>query len=69
MIKKLVCVTVLATALLTAAPAAQAATAHQPAPPAGIPGGPLLSGLLGSLEVGHPMASPQSLISAGVLGG
>jgi hypothetical protein len=66
MIKKLACVSVLATALLAAAPAAEAAPA--PGPSAGVPGGPLLNGLLGSLEVGHPATSPQSLLPEGVLG-
>ncbi|WP_395571758.1 hypothetical protein [Streptomyces sp. BK79] len=66
MIKKLACVSVIATALLAAAPAAGAAP--EPGPSAGVPGGPLLNGLLGSLEVGHPATSPQSLLPEGVLG-
>ncbi|MFE6286644.1 hypothetical protein [Streptomyces sp. NPDC057877] len=68
MIKNLVRVSVLAAALVaTAVPAAQAAAAH-PVPSAGIPGAPLLDGVLGALEVGNPAASPQSLLPAGVLG-
>lgn len=67
MIKKLVCVSVLAAALLVSAHAAGAAPA--PGPSAGVPGAPFLSGLLGSLEVGHPATSPQSLLPEGVLGG
>ncbi|MEU6452527.1 MULTISPECIES: hypothetical protein [unclassified Streptomyces] len=67
MIKKLVCVSVLAATVLVSAPAAVAAPA--PDPSAGVPGAPLLSGLLGTLEVGHPAASPRSLLPAGILGG
>ncbi|MEU4658359.1 hypothetical protein AB0G32_31255 [Streptomyces sp. NPDC023723] len=67
MTKKLVCVSVLAAAFLTAAPLAQAAPA--PDPLSGVPSAPLLKGLLGALEIGHPATSPQSLLPAGVLGG
>ncbi|MFJ7147871.1 hypothetical protein ACIQVT_06690 [Streptomyces sp. NPDC100445] len=67
MIRKLVCASVLAAAFLAAAPAAEAAV--KPVPSAGVPGAPLLRGLLGALEVGNPMASPQSLVPRGVLGG
>ncbi|MCF2129251.1 hypothetical protein L1I79_22820 [Strepomyces sp. STD 3.1] len=67
MIKKLVCVSVLAATVLVSAPAALAAPA--PDPSTGVPGAPLLSGLLGTLEVGHPAASPKSLLPAGILGG
>ncbi|MBQ0886950.1 hypothetical protein RKD37_008209 [Streptomyces ambofaciens] len=66
MIKKLACVSVMATALLVSAPLAEAAPGPDPA--AGVPGGPLLNGLLGSLEVGHPATSPQSLLPQGILG-
>ncbi|MBU6533505.1 hypothetical protein ACFUIW_19975 [Streptomyces sp. NPDC057245] len=68
MIKKLACVSVLAAALLVSAPLAEAAPVPVPEPSAGVPGGPLLNGLLGSLEVGHPATSPQSLLPAGILG-
>ncbi|MEU7427501.1 hypothetical protein [Streptomyces sp. NPDC040750] len=67
MIKKLAFATVLAAALLAAAPAAEAA--QSPGPSAGVPGAPLLEGLLGSLEVGHPATSLQSIVPGGVLGG
>jgi hypothetical protein len=67
MIKKLACVSVMATALLVSAPVAEAAPV--PDPSAGVPGGALLDGLLGSLEVGHPATSPQSLLPQGILGG
>ncbi|MFE0811824.1 hypothetical protein ACFW4M_33400 [Streptomyces sp. NPDC058794] len=66
MIKKLACASVMAIALLAAAPAAEAAP--DPAPSSGIPGGPLLNGLLGSLEIGHPATSPQSLLPEGLVG-
>ncbi|MFD0319011.1 hypothetical protein [Streptomyces flavalbus] len=67
MIKNLVRVSVLAAALLaTAVPAAQAA--WHPVPSAGVPGAPFLNGVLGSLELGHPASSPQSLVPSGVLG-
>ncbi|MEU2059124.1 hypothetical protein [Streptomyces sp. NPDC013455] len=66
MIKKLACVSVLAAALLAAAPAAEAA--QRPAPPAGVPGGDLLKGLLGSLEIGHPVTSLRTLLPTGVRG-
>ncbi|MFD8433244.1 MULTISPECIES: hypothetical protein [Streptomyces] len=66
MIKKLACVSVMATALLVSAPAAEAAPV--PNPSAGVPGGRLLDGLLGSLEVGHPATSPQSLLPQGLVG-
>ncbi|MFF9049439.1 hypothetical protein [Streptomyces parvulus] len=66
MIKKLACVSVLAAALLVSAPVAHSAPA--PGPSGGVPGAPLLNGLLGSLEVGHPATSPQSLLPQGVLG-
>ncbi|WP_240926090.1 hypothetical protein [Streptomyces sp. JB150] len=56
---------VLAVALLAAAPAAQAAPA---APSSGAPGVPLLDALFGSLELGHPVASPSTLLPAGVTG-
>ncbi|MEG3628065.1 hypothetical protein [Streptomyces poriticola] len=70
MIKKLACVSVLAAAALASAPAAQAAPAAvpDPGPARGVPGAPFLQGLLGSLEVGHPVASPRSLLPTGVLG-
>ncbi|GGS19661.1 hypothetical protein GCM10010259_37950 [Streptomyces daghestanicus] len=68
MTKKLLCASLLAaTALVTAAPAAQAAPAPGPAGP--VPVAPLLDGLLGSLEIGNPATSPQSLLPAGLLGG
>ncbi|MFJ8150560.1 hypothetical protein ACIQ8D_26605 [Streptomyces sp. NPDC096094] len=66
MIKKLACASVMATALLASAPAAEAAPA--PGPSAGVPGGPLLDSLLGTLEIGHPATSPQSLLPEGILG-
>ncbi|MBX4174847.1 MULTISPECIES: hypothetical protein [Streptomyces rochei group] len=66
MIKKLACASVMATALLAAAPAAEAAP--EPGPSTGVPGGPLLDGLLGTLEIGHPATSPQSLLPEGLLG-
>ncbi|GHC06611.1 MULTISPECIES: hypothetical protein [Streptomyces rochei group] len=66
MIKKLACASVLATALLAAAPAAEAAP--EPGPSTGVPGAPLLDGLLGTLEIGHPATSPQSLLPEGLLG-
>ncbi|MGP2438706.1 hypothetical protein [Streptomyces sp. JW3] len=69
MTKKLVCVSVLAAAFLTAAPLAQAAPAPGPDALGGVPSAPLLKGLLGALEIGHPATSPQSLLPAGVLGG
>ncbi|WP_320776439.1 hypothetical protein [Streptomyces sp. CRN 30] len=67
MIRKLACVSVLAVALLSAAPAAQAAHTV-PGPSGGVPAAPLLEGLLGALEVGNPATSPRSLVPAGVLG-
>ncbi|MEU1039480.1 hypothetical protein ACFYP4_16260 [Streptomyces sp. NPDC005551] len=74
MIKKLACVSVLATALLASAPVAQAAPAASapvpvPGPASGAPLVPFLSGVLGSLEVGHPATSAQSLLPTGILGG
>ncbi|MFC8872900.1 hypothetical protein ACFUAC_35525 [Streptomyces sp. NPDC057148] len=66
MIKKLACASVMATALLAAAPAAEAA--HEPVPSSGVPGGPLLNSLLGSLEIGHPATSPQSLLPERLVG-
>ncbi|MEV5342598.1 hypothetical protein AB0K93_29555 [Streptomyces sp. NPDC052676] len=66
MIKKIACVSAMAVALLASAPAAQAAT--PPAPSSGAPGVPLLDGLLGSLEVGHPVTSPRTLLPAGITG-
>ncbi|MFF8093134.1 hypothetical protein [Streptomyces sp. NPDC016675] len=66
MIKKLACVSVMATALLASAPAAVAAPTSGPS--SDIPGGPLLDGLLGTLEVGNPATSPQSLLPEGLLG-
>ncbi|MET9252754.1 hypothetical protein [Streptomyces sp. NPDC003717] len=74
MIKQLATVTVLAASVLAAAPVAQAAVAQaaapavRPGPSAGVPGAPLLDGLLGILKVGHPAASAQSLVPGGVLG-
>ncbi|MES4892370.1 hypothetical protein [Streptomyces sp. NPDC096012] len=67
MIKKLACVTVVAAALLAAAPAAEAAAQH-PVPSSGAPGASLLNGLLGSLEVGHPATSLQTLLPTGLAG-
>ncbi|MES9519420.1 hypothetical protein [Streptomyces capoamus] len=64
MIKKLACVTVLAAALLAAAPTAEAA--QRPAPPTAVPGTALLNGLLGSLEVGHPVTSLRTLLPTGL---
>ncbi|MBG0856606.1 hypothetical protein I2W78_33295 [Streptomyces spinoverrucosus] len=64
MIKKLACVSVLATALLASAPAAQALPLPDPAAP--VPGGRLLSGLLGSLEIGHPVTSLNTLLPEGL---
>ncbi|MEU1006868.1 hypothetical protein [Streptomyces sp. NPDC005890] len=66
MIKKLACVTVLAAALLAAAPAAEAA--QLPAPHTAVPGGALLNGILGSLEVGHPATSLRTLLPTGLQG-
>ncbi|MCE0445194.1 hypothetical protein LT493_09200 [Streptomyces tricolor] len=66
MLKKLTCVTVLATALLAAAPTAQAA--QRPVPPAGVPGGALPHGVLGSLELGHPVTSLRTLPPTGLRG-
>ncbi|MFF5531460.1 hypothetical protein ACFY71_03110 [Streptomyces cinerochromogenes] len=66
MIKKFTCITVLAAALLAAAPAAEAA--QRPAPPTAVPGGALLNGLLGSLEVGHPVTSLRALLPARLQG-
>ncbi|AIV38261.1 hypothetical protein D1J63_34725 [Streptomyces sp. KPB2] len=66
MIKKLACVSVMAGALLVSAPVAEAAP--EPGPSTGVPGGRLLDSLLGSLEVGHPATSPQSLLPQGILG-
>ncbi|WP_221348622.1 hypothetical protein [Streptomyces beigongshangae] len=68
MIKKIACVSVLAGTLLATAPTAQAAAAAAPVPPAGAPGAGLLNGLLGSLEVGNPVASPSTLLPAGLVG-
>lgn len=65
MIKKFACASVMAVALLASAPAAQAAP---PAPSSGAPGVPLLEGLLGSLEVGHPVTSPSTLLPTGITG-
>ncbi|MFG2603422.1 hypothetical protein ACGFT2_07725 [Streptomyces sp. NPDC048514] len=66
MIKKLACVTVLAASLLATAPAAEAAQA--PAPSTGAPGASLLNGLLGTLEIGHPATSLQTLLPTGLVG-
>ncbi|MFG3661103.1 hypothetical protein [Streptomyces sp. NPDC047706] len=66
MIKKLVCVSAMATALLAAAPAAQAAPA--PDSSRGVPGSRLLDGLLGSLEVGHPVTSLSTILPSGLVG-
>ncbi|WP_161224326.1 hypothetical protein [Streptomyces sp. SID8352] len=83
MVKRLVCVSVLsaavlastATATATAAPAAPA-TPSEPSVPAvsavplpGAPGVPLLEGVLGSLEVGHPVTSLTALLPDGVRAG
>ncbi|MCW5249630.1 MULTISPECIES: hypothetical protein [unclassified Streptomyces] len=82
MVKRLVCVSVLSAAVLasaaataTAAPAAPAAPA-EPSVPAvsavplpGAPGVPLLEGVLGSLEVGHPVTSLTALLPDGVRAG
>jgi hypothetical protein len=65
MIKKFACVSAMAVALLASAPTAQAAS---PTPSSGAPGVPLLDGLLGSLEVGHPVTSPRTLLPAGITG-
>jgi hypothetical protein len=67
MIKKFACVSAMAVALLASAPAAAQAAAP-PAPSSGAPGVPLLEGLLGSLEVGHPVTSPSTLLPAGITG-
>ncbi|MFI9610722.1 hypothetical protein ACIHCM_03260 [Streptomyces sp. NPDC052023] len=66
MIKKLVCVSVMSTALLAAAPAAQAA----PAPDSSgeVPASRLLGGLLGTLEVGHPVTSLSTILPSGLAG-
>ncbi|MFG3012412.1 hypothetical protein ACGFZB_18500 [Streptomyces cinerochromogenes] len=45
---------------LRTAPAAEAA--QRPAPPTAVPGGAPLNGLLGSLEVGHPVTSLHTLL-------
>ncbi len=66
MIKKLACVTALAAALLASAPTAGAAT--RPAPPTGVPGASLLNGILGSLEIGHPVTSLRTLLPTDVRG-
>ncbi|MET8771980.1 hypothetical protein [Streptomyces sp. NPDC004658] len=66
MIKKLACVTALTAALLAAAPTAGAAI--RPAPPTAVPGGSLLDGVLGSLEIGHPVTSLRTLLPTGVRG-
>jgi hypothetical protein len=66
MIKKIACLSVVATALLAAAPAAQAAPL--PRPSAGAPGASFLNDLLGALEIGHPAGSPQTLLPTGLLG-
>ncbi len=74
MIKKMLvrasCLSALTAALLASAPASHAAAvaAPLPAPSAGAPGAPLVGGLLGSLEVGHPVTSLRTLVPAGVLG-
>jgi hypothetical protein len=63
------CLSALTAALLASAPASHAAVAAPlPAPSAGAPGAPLVGGLLGSLEVGHPVTSLRTLVPAGVLG-
>ncbi|KOV95540.1 hypothetical protein [Streptomyces sp. NRRL B-3648] len=64
MIKKLACVTALAAAFLAAAPTAEAA--QRPAPPTAVPGAALLDGILGSLEVGHPVTSLRTLLPRGL---
>ncbi|MFJ4470981.1 hypothetical protein ACIP2X_26355 [Streptomyces sp. NPDC089424] len=66
MIKKLVCVSVMATALVAAAPAAQAAPA--PDPTQEVPATALLSGVLGALEVGHPVTSLNTILPNGLTG-
>ncbi|MFV0137317.1 hypothetical protein ACLGIH_29690 [Streptomyces sp. HMX87] len=65
-IKQLGFVSGVAVALLASAPAAPAAPAHGTS--AGVPGGALLDGLLGSLEIGNPATSLQSLLPTGIAG-
>ncbi|MFF8865244.1 MULTISPECIES: hypothetical protein [unclassified Streptomyces] len=66
MIKKIACASAVAAALLAAAPAAEAAP--KPAPASGVPAASLLNGLLGSLEVGHPVTSLKTIVPTGVRG-
>lgn len=66
MIKKLACLTALTAALLASAPAAGAA--NRPAPPTGVPGASLVNGILGSLEIGHPVTSLKTLLPTDVRG-
>ncbi|GGT08793.1 hypothetical protein [Streptomyces chromofuscus] len=66
MIKKLACAAVMASALLASAPAAHAAP--HPQPSTAVPGGALLNGLLGSLEIGHPVTSLRTILPSGVSG-
>ncbi|CAM5472554.1 MULTISPECIES: hypothetical protein [Streptomyces] len=66
MIKKLACVTALTAALLASAATAEATT--RPAPPTGAPGAALLDGILGSLEIGHPVTSLRTVLPTGVRG-
>lgn len=67
MIRKLSCLSVVVAALLMSAPAAQAAN-PRPAPSNGAPGTPLLDGVFGSLEVGSPAGSLNTLLPTGLLG-
>ncbi|MGW2097289.1 hypothetical protein ACWCPX_06160 [Streptomyces olivaceoviridis] len=67
MVKKLACVTALTAALLASAATAEAGT--RPAPPTGAPGAALLDGILGSLEIGHPVTSLRTVLPTGVRGG
>ncbi|MEW2284527.1 hypothetical protein [Streptomyces sp. NPDC047841] len=66
MIKELACVTVLTAALLASAATAEAGT--RPAPPAAVPGASLLDGVLGALEIGHPVTSLKTVLPTGVRG-
>ncbi|MER6427561.1 hypothetical protein ABT272_07410 [Streptomyces sp900105245] len=67
MIKKIACASAVVAALLAAAaPAAEAAP--KPVPANGVPAAPLLNGILGSLEVGHPVTSLKTIVPTGVRG-
>ncbi|NKQ25944.1 hypothetical protein HF200_16245 [Streptomyces galbus] len=68
MIRKIACVSVMATAVLAAPAVSAAQAAPLPRPSAGAPGAALLNNLLGSLEIGHPATSPQPLLPSGLLG-